>query len=183
MAYYYDQSHLAHFGVKGMKWGVHRSEAASLGVSRKTNREAKRDAKEYTHAKMFYGNGAGNRRKLIKATVNSKSKDPAYKKAFDHHVENTDMAKRAQQARGQRHRKTTAEKTAKTGRGIINVARGNARAASATVAGAAFVYTELYRAGKVPAPADLAAEVIRNGSTYVSRIQGMAQDAVNVFRK
>ena len=183
MAYYYDQSYLAHFGVKGMKWGVHRSEAASLGVSRKTNREAKRDAKEYTQAKMFYGNGAGNRRKLIKATVNSKSKDQAYKKAFDHHVENTDMAKRAQQARGQRHRKTTAEKTAKTGRGIINVARGNARAASATVAGAAFVYTELYRAGKVPAPADLAADVIRNGSTYASRIPGMAQDAVNVFRK
>ena len=56
MAYYYDQSYLAHFGVKGMKWGVHRSEAASLGVSRKTNREAKRDAKEYTRAKMFYGN-------------------------------------------------------------------------------------------------------------------------------
>lgn len=86
MAYYYDQSYLAHFGVKGMKWGVHRSEAASLGVSRKTNREAKRDAKEYTQAKMFYGNGAGNRRKLINATVNSKSKDQAYKKAFDHHV-------------------------------------------------------------------------------------------------
>lgn len=127
---------------------------------------------------MFYGNGAGNRRKLIKATVNSKSKDPAYKKAFDHHVENTDMAKR-----GQRHRKTTAEKTAKTGRGIINVARGNARAASATVAGASFVYTALYRAGKVPAPADLAADVIRNSSTYASRIPGMAQDAVNVFRK
>lgn len=39
---------LIHYGVKGMKWGV--------------RRRAKKDAKEYARAKMFYGEGAGTRR-------------------------------------------------------------------------------------------------------------------------
>ena len=46
-------SELMHYGVKGMKWGV--------------RRRARHDAKEFTQAKMYYGDGAGNRRKLIKA--------------------------------------------------------------------------------------------------------------------
>lgn len=58
-------SELMDYGVKGMKWGV--------------RRRARRDAKEYTQAKMYYGEGAGNRRKLIKATVKARSKDPFYK--------------------------------------------------------------------------------------------------------
>jgi hypothetical protein len=68
---------------------------------------------------MFYGEGAGTRRKLIKAKVDARSaKDPAYKKAFDHHVANTDMGKRAEQARSQRSRKDAANYVAKTGRGV-----------------------------------------------------------------
>lgn len=59
-------SELMHYGVKGMKRGVRR-----------------RDAKEFTQAKMYYGEGAGNRRKLIKATVKARSKDPLYKSEFD----------------------------------------------------------------------------------------------------
>lgn len=81
-------SELMHYGVKGMKWGVRR-----------------RDAKEFTQAKMYYGEGAGNRRKLIKATVKARSKDPFYKSEFDKAVANTDMSKRATQARRQRGRK------------------------------------------------------------------------------
>lgn len=53
---------------------------------------------------MYYGEGAGNRRKLIKAKVKQRSTDAAYKKAFDNHVANTDWEKRAQQARGKRRR-------------------------------------------------------------------------------
>lgn len=112
---------LAHYGVKGMKWGVRKNRTE--GVSSKTDRDARKDAKEFTAAKMFYGEGAGTRRKLIKAKVEAKSaKDPNYKKAFDNHVGNTDMGKRAEQARGKRKRKDAVNTTAKTARGIKNLA-------------------------------------------------------------
>lgn len=42
---------LAHYGVKGMRWGVRNSRPE--GVSRSTNRAAKKDAKEFTRAKMY----------------------------------------------------------------------------------------------------------------------------------
>lgn len=114
---------LEHFGVKGMKWGQRRADVP--GVSKKTSREARKDATEFAKAKMFYGEGAGTRRKLIKATVESKSgKDPAYKKAFDHHLANQDLGKRASQARGERKRKDVAKGTAKTARGVKNLALG-----------------------------------------------------------
>lgn len=112
---------LAHYGVKGMRWGQRK--ASIPGVSAKTSREARKDASEFAKAKMFYGEGAGTRRKLIKAKVESKSaKDPSYKKAFDHHLGNQDMGKRASQARGERARKDTVKATAKTARGIKNLA-------------------------------------------------------------
>lgn len=111
---------LAHYGIQGMKWGQRK--AAVPGVSARTSREARKDANEFAKAKMFYGDGAGTRRKLIKAKVESKSsKDPAYKKAFDHHLGNQDLGKRASQARGERARKDTVATTAKTARGVKNL--------------------------------------------------------------
>jgi len=125
---------LAHYGVKGMRWG-HRKADRPDGVSARTSREAKKDANEFTRAKMFYGEGAGTRRKLIKATVEAKSaKDASYKKAFDHHVNNTDMSKRASQARGERRRKNTANSTRKTARGVGHILNGNNQYANATAA-------------------------------------------------
>ena len=38
---------LAHYGVKGMKWGVRRA--------------ARKDANEFAAAKMYYGKGAGKK--------------------------------------------------------------------------------------------------------------------------
>lgn len=94
---------LAHFGVKGMKWGVRKDRTP--GVSAKTDREAKKDAKEFARAKMFFGEGAGTRRKLIKNSVDAKAKrDPSYKKAFDAHLGRQDMSTHAQKARTERSR-------------------------------------------------------------------------------
>lgn len=122
-----------HYGVRGMRWGVRRPKLA--GVSNRTYKEAKKDADEFTKAKMFYGEGAGTRRKLIKATVEAKSKkDPSYKKAFDHHVENTDFSKRASQARGERKRKDVKKEVGKTARGIKNLIMGTGASVGMTAA-------------------------------------------------
>lgn len=125
---------LQHYGVKGMKWGQRKSENPG-GVSNKVNREAKKDAEEFTRAKLFYGEGAGTRRKLIKAKVEArKAKDPGYKEAFDHHVNGTDFEKRASQAKKERRRKDATNSTRKGVRGTVNILNGNSQAASAATA-------------------------------------------------
>ena len=99
---------LEHHGVKGQKWGVRNDRPE--GVSRSVNREAKKDAQEHARAQAYYGEGAGTRRKLIKATVEGKSaRVPGYKKAFDHHLANQDPSKHAEKAVSER--KSTDRKT------------------------------------------------------------------------
>ena len=130
---------LAHYGVKGMKWGVRKADSRPEGVSARVNRDAKKDAREFARAKMFYGEGAGTRRKLIKATVDQKSKsDPAYKKAFDHHVANQDMGRHVSKARSERKRKDVTATTTKTAKGVhrqLTGGFGNVSLASAAIAG------------------------------------------------
>ena len=107
-----DVQFLEHYGTKGMKWGVRND--TPTGATKKVNRDAKKDAKEFNEAKLFYGKSAGNRRKLIKATVEGKrKKDASYGKAFDHHVKNTDTAKGSDKAKTQRKRADRKERTGK----------------------------------------------------------------------
>lgn len=124
---------LAHFGKKGMHWGVRTGDYP--GASKATNKAARKDAEEHVRAKMFYGEGAGTRRKLIKAQVEAKSKkDPSYKAAFEHHVANQDTGKHADKARKERKRKDVAKGAGKTTRGIKNMLVGNPQNASTTAA-------------------------------------------------
>lgn len=114
---------LEHFGIKGMKWGVRKDDHP--GASRKTNHEARKDANEFARAKMFFGEGAGNRRKLIKATVEAKSKkDPTYKAAFDHHLANQDMSTHAEKARSERSRKNVKNSVGKNVRAANRAING-----------------------------------------------------------
>lgn len=124
---------LAHFGVKGMKWG--RRNSGPEGVSGKVNRMAAKDAKEHAQAKMYYGEGAGIRRRQIKGVVDSRSKaDPTYKKAFDHHVANQDLAKASSKAHSKRKRTDIVKGTTKTAKGINHIINGNPQYASAAAA-------------------------------------------------
>lgn len=134
--------YLAHFGVKGMKWGVRKGNLE--GVSAGTNRDARKDAQESARAKMFYGEGAGTRRKLIKAKVDAKAKrDPNYKQAFDHHLSRQDMAKHADKARGERKGKDRKEGVRKTGNAINRALNGPfAGSAAIALVGAGAAYAK-----------------------------------------
>lgn len=100
---------LEHFGIKGMKWGVRKE--SGIGVSKKVEKDARKDAAEFARARAFHGEGAGTRRKLIKQTVESKSKNADYKKAFDHHLGQQDQAKHVEKAVSERKRIDRTTKT------------------------------------------------------------------------
>ncbi|WNM72399.1 hypothetical protein SEA_MOSSY_20 [Gordonia phage Mossy] len=141
---------LEHYGVKGMKWGVTRGTVGggASTIPRKTNREAAKDAEEFARAKMFYGKGAGNRRKLIKASVEAKSKkDPLYKEAFDTHLANQDMSKHASKAQKERRRKDVTEKTTKTSRGVYRQLSGGFGSVSLLSAGIAAAAVSAHKSG------------------------------------
>lgn len=117
-----DEDYLEHFGVKGMKWGV--------------RREARRDAKESTRAKMYYGEGAGVRRRNINAIVKQKSKDPTYKAEYEKAYAKQDLSKARRSAQRQR---TITDKTKGFRQGFRQGA-GNVGFAAATAASAAIGY-------------------------------------------
>ena len=125
---------LKHFGVKGMHWGEHRARSQAIS-----------DANEHVKAKLFYGEGAGTRRKLIKAKVETRSKNPIYKKAFDEHVAKQNLEKRAAQATRLRRRKDTTAFVGKTTRGVhrsLTGGFGSVTVTAATIAaGAAYLHS------------------------------------------
>lgn len=96
-----------------------------------TQREARRDAREFARAAMYYGEGAGTRRKLITATVDAKSdRDPNYARAFRTELSRQDMAEHAAKARRERRRNDTLESTRRNTRALLT---GNYQNAQTTV--------------------------------------------------
>ena len=115
---------LQHFGILGMKWGVRRyqnpdgslTNAGKARYSKQLQKEAKKDAKRYADAKMYYGEGAGTRRKLLKAELDKKRKSSAeYSKYLDDAITNQDYYKSAKKARVER----TTRDSIDTGRRVI----------------------------------------------------------------
>ena len=116
-----ENDYLQHFGIPGMKWGVRRyqNEDGTLTPAGKARyREAKKDADEYARAKMYYGEGAGTRRKLIKNKVAEKSKDPAYKEAFDYAMTQQNMEKHVEGAQRERKAEDTKNNMKKTAKKV-----------------------------------------------------------------
>lgn len=61
---------------------------------KRTSNDARKDAEEFARAKAFYGEGAGNRRKAIKTTVEAKKKkDSFYAEEFEYHLSQQDKEK------------------------------------------------------------------------------------------
>lgn len=132
---------LQHYGVLGMKWGVRKDNRTGSGTkkkkqsSRKLEKQAKKDAAEFARAKVSTGEGAGNRRKQIKATVEQRSKDSSeYKKLFDKYVQEQDMAKHVTKAKRERVRKDATNSAKKTARGITHLVLRDGAAVSAAAA-------------------------------------------------
>lgn len=140
--------YLEHHGIKGQKWGIRRfqNKDGSLTVAG-ARRKAKKDAKEYARAKMFYGEGAGTRRKLINATVKERSKDPTYKKEFDKALDKQDMSKHASKAKQERKIKDTTKSVKKTGKGVVNIITGHPERLGASMAVAYAGYKVAHKVG------------------------------------
>lgn len=114
-------------------------------INKKIDRQAKKDAKEYARAKVSYGIGAGNKRKLINHTVKQRSKDSEeYRKAFEKYLEQQDMGKHTEAAKREHVVKETAHKSGVVARGIYHsVMQDGARVA----VGVATVYAIVHKTG------------------------------------
>lgn len=125
------QNYLEHSGVKGQKWGVRRWQnpdgtlteegKVHYGISserdrKKIDKEAQKDAKRYAEAQAYYGEGSGNRRKILKNELSKKMENPYYKDRFDEFVKNADMVKAQKKAVRERNARDTAKTAKRTAR-------------------------------------------------------------------
>lgn len=91
-----------------------------MSTTSKIRREAIRDADEFAMAKMFYGEGAGVRRRLIGQTVQFKMANiPGYDAAFQQELAKQDFAKLSRKARRERRVKDTTQFVHRTGGALV----------------------------------------------------------------
>jgi hypothetical protein len=168
-----ENAYLEHFGVKGMRWGVRKDHPG--GVSGKVSREARKDAEEFARARVFYGEGAGTRRKLIKATVEGKSKRiPGYKQAFDEHLNAQDPSKHAVKAVSERKRTDRRTKRKQRAGAIARRATGEMGTQAAFVAVAAGGAAYL-RSSRGQATMKTAASKLASASYKIKQKRGAAK--------
>ena len=94
----------------------------------KIEKMAQQDAERWAAAEMFYGDGAGTRRKLLNAEVQDKYLQiPGYIEAFNKAYESLDMTKFAKAAVKERQR---IDRAAKAGKNLRALKSGNIRGLS-----------------------------------------------------
>ena len=114
---------LCHHGILGMKWGIRRSpEELGHYSDKQIDKIARKDARRYAEAKMYYGEGAGNRRKLLKAELDRKKKDPRYAKRFEEYAANENYASAANKAKFERGARDTGKKVKRVAKAVGGVA-------------------------------------------------------------
>lgn len=106
-------------------------------------KQAKKDAIEYARAEMYFGAGAGTRRKLIGATVNHKADTiPGYAEIFDKLYKSQDMAKHAKKARLERNGRDAAQTVERNIRALSSGQKHNMTTGVAVVFGVAVVLNQ-----------------------------------------
>src|SRR4051812_12326376 len=84
-------------------------------------KQARQDAFEMARADMYFGDGAGTRRKLIYAAVDHKYLSvPGYAQAFDQAYARQDWAKHAKDAKKERKHKDAKEKVERNVNAILS---------------------------------------------------------------
>lgn len=86
----------------------------------KFEKMVQKDAERWAAAEMFYGEGAGTRRKLINAEILTKTQDPAYEIALTEAVNKLDMTKFAEAAIKERKAIDRAAKASRNFRALKN---------------------------------------------------------------
>lgn len=106
---------------------------------------AQRDAVEYARAQMFFGEGAGTRRRLIDASVeHNRAHLPTYAEAFDQALNKQDWSEHATMAVRERNRIDAGKFIKRNTKGLLT---GNRQQMAASVATGFVVYTFLKETG------------------------------------
>jgi hypothetical protein len=112
-------------------------------------KQAAKDAFEFARAQMFYGEGAGTRRKLIKAQVEHRiATIPGYAQAYNNAMLAQDMVEHAEKARKMRK---NIDRTKKIERNVRGLTTGNKQALTTgvAVAGTVIYYAHMTGYDKV----------------------------------
>lgn len=125
-------------------------------------REARRDAREFARAQMYYGEGAGTRRKIIGAKVDSKTmRSEAYGRAFHQELTRQDMAVHAAKAQRERHFK---DRTHSANKNLRGLATGNYQNVNTSILALAAVAYLAHQTG-------LDRRVYEQGQKFIQRVK------------
>jgi hypothetical protein len=106
---------------------------------------AEKDASKWAYAEMFFGEGAGTRRKLLQAEINHKIKSvPGYEQALKAAYDRQDMAKHAIKAAKERQRLDRTQFMSRNLRGLI---LGNKRSLSTSIGLVVTTWSLLHQTG------------------------------------
>lgn len=101
---------------------------------KKVQKMASKDAERWLAAEMFYGEGAGIRRRLLEAELNDKYSIPGYYQAFLAAYQRLDMNKFATAAVKERKRLDRSKAAKSTGKALLRGDRRNVVVAGITLA-------------------------------------------------